>query len=1063
MTSKQKSSPERLTTALHFDRGDRFCVLYGPGVQDSFITCDYVEQGIEEALWHLLRAEGFQRIVYYSAQRQVYFLDEESRRLARPGGAAAPKARTLQRMAGGPMGQRNIAAPQTQSPPTPPSPSAAPSAMGDSMALKLLHALICDNAGPKTAVVVGQAENTLNRFEDQRTLAGRLGEWAALPSRNQNVIIFLFGSDQPLVLSEQTRAFPELFALLQRRESAGPYQGNVVRLGAPEEAEVARLVDLARLCHPIQVDLRNRAKLERWMSAEAGVGAREWLSRLQAAGRLDKETARQRGWFQSMAMDERSAQERLQSMIGLAPVKAHLAEIAAYLAQDTRRRQAGLGRKSDPPLLHMIFSGSPGTGKTTVARLVGEIYRDIGVLRRGHLVEVKYADLVSNHVGETAMKTNAAVDRALDGVLFIDEAYQLSEESRGGFGQEAIDTLLVRLENDRARLVVIAAGYSDKMAEFLKSNPGLPRRFPEDNRLTFPDYTPAELLQILRSYLSERGLRTSPELDEALPELIGNLYAARDPENFGNAGEMRSLTEAFERRRAMRVETSRLPVDEPFRVEDISEKYRSYLRPPVPQVNELLAELDHLVGLQPVKNFVRTQVSRFKLDEIQRQRGVPVARRRMHMVFTGNPGTGKTTVARLMGRILLALGILRKGHCIEVGASDLVAGYVGQTALKTREVLQSALDGVLFIDEAYSLDKGSDSGADFGREAITELVKYMEDHYDRLVVIVAGYPQPMQRFIDSNPGLASRFLPPVHFPNFSADELLEILRRRAAEEKYPLTVMAEQRAKAYLQTWEATNRASFGNARDVNTLFEQMKDHLSQRLEQDDTIPITLEALDVPEMAGALSDPAPHASYALVPRLPSTPPAPLTLAQVQKAVGFVTVEMLDGQQGTGSGFVVTPQGDFLTAYHVVQNARSIIVRLEAASTQAIRAERVGWDEAADLAILRLEAGFAYPWAPLAPPGAVLALGEEIVVLGYPLGEDLGREITFTDGVVSSLRDGGRLIQISATVTHGSSGGPLLRRSDLRVVGLIHGGVAQNIASGLNFSVNISEVYRCFGS
>ena len=305
--------------------------------------------------------------------------------------------------------------------------------------------------------------------------------------------------------------------------------------------------------------------------------------------------------------------ERLNALIGLQPVKARVDALCAVVELWQRRKEAGLA-VGDPPTLHMVFTGNPGTGKTTVARCIGEIYRDLGLLRRGHVIEVTGKDLIGAYVGWTAIQTNHKIEEALDGVLFIDEAYALSENQsdQHNFGREAIDTLLKRMEDDRHRLVVIVAGYPDKMRAFRSANPGLPRRFPEDNMIEFPDCTPPELMAILQQMLLEKGYQLSAEMLDTLRETVEGLYAIRN-ETFGNGGDMRNLADALEQGYAVRVHKGRLPLDEPLRPEDIPERLRPLARGPVPTVADLLHELGALVGLQPVKDFIRTRVRLLQL------------------------------------------------------------------------------------------------------------------------------------------------------------------------------------------------------------------------------------------------------------------------------------------------------------------------------------------------------------------------------------------------------------------------------------------------------------------
>ena len=242
--------------------------------------------------------------------------------------------------------------------------------------------------------------------------------------------------------------------------------------------------------------------------------------------------------------------------------------------------------------------------------------------------------------------------------------------------------------------------------------------------------------------------------------------------------------------------------------------------PEAPDLDKLMAELDALVGLDDVKKDVKSMMNLVKVRRLREENGLPVPPMSLHMVFMGNPGTGKTTVARLLGGLYAAIGALEKGQLVEVDRSGLVAGYVGQTALKTKEVIDSALGGVLFIDEAYSLAEGGEN--DFGREAIDTLLKAMEDHRKDLVVIVAGYTGPMEKFLSSNPGLESRFNKYIYFPDYSGDELYRIFLSQVSRSGYTLSPEADAYARDYFRSVYENRDANFANGRDVRNRFEDM-------------------------------------------------------------------------------------------------------------------------------------------------------------------------------------------------------------------------------------------------
>lgn len=258
---------------------------------------------------------------------------------------------------------------------------------------------------------------------------------------------------------------------------------------------------------------------------------------------------------------------------------------------------------------------------------------------------------------------------------------------------------------------------------------------------------------------------------------------------------------------------------------------------------QTIQDLESMVGLAPVKREVNGLIARLQVEYRRREQGLPVLPLSLHMVFTGPPGVGKTQVARALGDIYRSLNVLRKGHLVETTRADLVAGYVGQTAIKTLDVCKSALDGILFIDEAYTLSSQT-GGSDFGREAIDALLKFIEDHRDRIIVIVAGYPNEMRRFIASNPGLSSRFAKTIEFPSYDAAELTEILQSMAKTQHFQLPTDYAR----MLAPWIDANRTrdDWGNAREMRSLLEKMREAQAMRISRDPSADLTtLDARDI--------------------------------------------------------------------------------------------------------------------------------------------------------------------------------------------------------------------------
>lgn len=763
--------------------------------------------------------------------------------------------------------------------------------------------------------------------------------------------------------------------------------------------------------------------------------------------------------------------EELDALVGLDQVKEKARGVVAN-ARARRRRLDETGRFPDETM-HLIFSGGPGTGKTTVARLFAQLYHALGVLPSDQVLEFTASQgIMSPTVGQTELNMQRTLESGLGGVVFIDEAHAFGDHTDGR-AKEAIQALVPMAWNNRNNMVIILAGYGDRIPDVLKMDDGMPRRFPLHGRLEFSDYTDGELWEILSRKLVRDGWSLAADTEPALRALLQRRTARS---GFGNAGGVDNLVSEIIQRHDSRPGASPGVIAR----EDLPASVVRHEK----QLGEAQRALDTMVGLGEVRGAIRRLVDRMAYDL---QEGDTTRRGALTLQFVGPPGTGKTTVARLMADMLYGVGALSRNTLVEVGGSGLRGLYQGHTTAKVRELVEKARDGVLFIDEAYGMVTSERD--DFGQEALTELMRQvtLPDNGDT-VFILAGYEDQLDNLMTFNQGMSRRFGSKVRFENFTPPDCVELARRKLTEERFTP-------GEGFLDAFQlaagiaiSAQGAHFGNAgwaaTAVDSALERMRGRVLQaNIPVGDPLRRTVLVEDLEAALGiSLAGEEPMRSMEEISAGPADSgtqgdmhsdgglgvtaalrggwrapeaPVPLPVAsdiltdrsraaqQLIDSSVHLVVDIGQERHG-GTGFMVTPHGLLVTSAHVVRGGRAIEALL-GPDWGSCAAEVVLTDDDADLALL------AVP-TPTSPPKPVLPLGvsanlpslRPLIVVGNAQVEPGEPPRVVEVRVARNSRLDREHFETDGAIEAGFSGGPVLDPQQGAAVGVAIGGRGENV-------------------
>lgn len=696
---------------------------------------------------------------------------------------------------------------------------------------------------------------------------------------------------------------------------------------------------------------------------------------------------------------------------------------------------------------HMCFKGNPGTGKTVIAEIFADILREENILSIGGLEKVTVGDLIAEHIGGTRIKTQSVCEKAKGSVLFIDEAYGINnQEGNNNFDKEAVEVLIQFMENNEDSLIILA-GYTEDIDTLIKEgNKGFTSRFNSNYHFNFNDYDADTLFSIAISKLKE--FESSESFKTELKKVIEKMCRQKD-ENWGNARSVENLVQDilsnYYNNDNSQLDENHIPSD--FRDksnEDMEKGFNS---------------LDSLVGLNQMKTTLNNILNSIKADKLRNEITKTMnPDYKLNFVFSGNPGTGKTTVARMMGKILHSLQLISSSEVIELTRDKVIQQYVGQTAPNVTKLFDKAIGKVLFIDEAYAIC--NDDRDLFGKEAIDTIVgnltkpKYM----GKMVVIFAGYSDDMQDFISKNAGLERRISYYINFEDYSNEDLWDILKLKVKSMGLEINDDLKNLGIDYFSS--LSRNKNFANAGAADRLLGVLKSNLDNRIVQLENPTIecltTIQVSDFPNYNysienDALNQPKNNNESVKI-RIINSHKLIDDIGELSKSIGLILLD--NGSSGEGSCFLVSNDGLVFTCEHCVPENKKISIRIDNQLYDDL--ELLYKNKELDIAILKIKGVADLPYLNINSSFKGLKMGDKIGLLAFPKGREMGAKVTYTEGIVSKKE--GIHYHHTANATHGSSGGAFFDLETKTVYGILNGGFGHEGAN-INVALDIIQLYK----